>query len=140
MAVSKQEITCNAAQQAGSARQTALLTPLQTGTQRKAAKGASMSARHRINGTVPYTCENAGYKTNITKGSPHGLNQVRGSVFDHELVAHGSYTLWLEHVTHKASGAETFWLMWYDSGIPTIPLRSRPLQVGWPPLFRCHDA
>src|SRR4029079_4148958 len=33
MARSKQEITCNAAQQAGSARQTALLTPLQTGTQ-----------------------------------------------------------------------------------------------------------
>ena len=34
MAVSKQETTCNAARQAGSARQTSPLTPLQTGTER----------------------------------------------------------------------------------------------------------
>jgi len=31
-----------------------------------------MSARHRINGTTPYTCENSAYITNIQKGHPHG--------------------------------------------------------------------
>jgi hypothetical protein len=81
-----------------------------------------MSARHRINGTVDYTCENVGYVTNVSKGYVHGRGQARGSVFRQSLIRHGGYSLWLEHVTEKASGADTFWLMWYHGGIPTIPL------------------
>ena len=82
-----------------------------------------MSARHRVNGTIPYTCENAGYATNIAKGYPHGPGQAAGSVFDQALVGgHSGYSLWLEYVTEKATGADTFWLMWYDGGTPTIPL------------------
>lgn len=81
-----------------------------------------MSARHRINGSVPYSCENVGYMTNVARGYPYGPGQAGGSVFEQPLVSHDSYSLWLEYVTEKETGADTFWLMWYKDGTPTIPL------------------
>jgi hypothetical protein len=81
-----------------------------------------MALRHRINGAA-YTCENLRYGTNTGKGYAHGPSQASGSVFAQPLVIHNGYSLWLEHVTEKATSAETFWLMWYDpNGSPTIPL------------------
>src|SRR3954468_1571244 len=52
MAVSKQETTCNPARQAGSARQTSPLTPLQTGTESAAVAGdfaQFVAACYRLN-------------------------------------------------------------------------------------------
>jgi hypothetical protein len=43
-------------------------------------------------------------------------------VFKEPLVKHSDYTLWLEHVEEIKSGQEMYWLMWYNSGVPTIPL------------------
>jgi hypothetical protein len=89
-----------------------------------------MAAKDRINGTVPFTCENRAFKTNIHKGVPHSASQARGSVFDAPLIDHGDNSLWLEHVTVKADGSDCFWLMWYDAdGTPTIPL-SGVLEAG----------
>ncbi|HUZ72960.1 MAG TPA: hypothetical protein VMU87_08235 [Stellaceae bacterium] len=84
-----------------------------------------MATDHRIdqNGQrLNFTCENRRYLTDINKGKPHGAGFAKGSVFDSSLITHGSYTLWLEHVLEKGTGAETYWLMWYDGGRPTIPL------------------
>jgi len=87
-----------------------------------------MAQDHRIldsNGVrLPYTSENRGFKTNISKGCRHGsVSSTAGSVFDSPLVSTGGYSLWLEHVVNKANYNEAHWLMWYDSqGIPTIPL------------------
>jgi hypothetical protein len=47
---------------------------------------------------------------------------VKGSVFLEPLVR-GDYTLWLEHVSNRKAGPDTFWLMWYDGeGTPKIPM------------------
>lgn len=85
-------------------------------------------AEHRIviNGTpVDFTCENWRFKTNLAKGHSHGASPAPGSVFAQPLVSHQGYTLWLEHVIEKNSGAECFWLMWYEAGgSPTIPASS----------------
>ncbi|MCW4114365.1 hypothetical protein NPA31_005235 [Aurantimonas sp. MSK8Z-1] len=73
-----------------------------------------------ING-MPFTCENSRFKTDITKGKPHGQAAALGSVLDQPLVSHG-YTLWLKHVIDKNGGPDQFWLIWYDpKGAPTIP-------------------
>jgi hypothetical protein len=71
---------------------------------------------------VPFACENRGYRTNITKGQPHNPSPTLGSVFDRALLVSGPYTLWLEYVTEIKTMSECFWLMWYDAGVPTIPL------------------
>lgn len=80
-----------------------------------------MAANHRLNGQ-PYTCSNKRFETNVAKGHPHGPGQASGSVFAQAL-AGAAPSLWLEHVTDKLEGRDTFWLMWYDhQGNPTIPL------------------
>jgi hypothetical protein len=45
-----------------------------------------------------------------------------GSVLGRPLVDHGEYTLWLEYVVNKKDKDEFYWLMWYKSGVPTIPM------------------
>jgi hypothetical protein len=90
-------------------------------------QGSGTVARdHRIldpNGNrQDFTCANSQYRTDISKGEPHGTGRARGSVFDSPLVNHGGWSLWLEHVV-ASGGSETYWLMWYDpKGVPTIPL------------------
>jgi len=73
---------------------------------------------------IPYSCENRSYRTHMTKGNPHGeIAPTGGSVFEAPLVNHAGHTLWLEHVEEISSGAELYWLMWYQpSGVPTIPM------------------
>jgi hypothetical protein len=83
-----------------------------------------MAFKDRLNG-IAYTCRNRRYQTNIGRNGshPHGAGQAMGSVFPHWLVNHNGYSLWLEHVFEPTTGAEWFWLMWYDpNGDPTIPL------------------
>lgn len=81
---------------------------------------------HRISGPggqrLDYTCANRRFRTNLTKGHPHGGTQAGGSVFPGPLVQHGSYSLWLEHVEEIGTGDDYYWFMWYDAGQPTIPL------------------
>jgi hypothetical protein len=90
--------------------------------------GAFMAKDHRIaKGTerLSYTCENTGYRTNVSKGVRHGVySRNRGSIRKEPLVDRNGYTLWLEHVTEKKNGDDWYWLMWYHDGIPTIPLSS----------------
>ena len=71
-----------------------------------------------------YTCRNIKFQTDTRKGHPHGSRQVRGSVFKGPLCkGENGYTLWLEHVTNlNDSKDQCYWLMWYQDGIPTIPL------------------
>lgn len=72
---------------------------------------------------IDFTCANRNYETNEQKGHSHGTyGAARGSVFSDCILASGSYTLWLEHVTEKATGEDFFWLMWYDGVVPAIPL------------------
>ncbi len=74
-----------------------------------------------INGQ-PYTCRNARYQTDVTRGKSHGAGHASGSVFDAPLVNTGQYSLWLEYVQDHKYGGDCFWLMWYDgNGRPTIP-------------------
>ncbi len=87
-----------------------------------------MALEHRIadkNGQrLNYTCENKRFKTNVKAGFAHGSCRSRGSVFKNPLcVGENGYTLWLEHVTNlKDPKDQCYWLMWYQDGIPTIPL------------------
>ncbi len=71
---------------------------------------------------MTYMCENSRFRTNITKGEPHGrFSSTRGSVFPEPLANYGDHTLWLEHVEEPRTQVEWYWLMWYDkSGRPTI--------------------
>jgi hypothetical protein len=83
-----------------------------------------MAEKHRLEGQQ-FTCSNHGFQTNTAKGERHGPRKAAGSVFGQPLVSSNGYTLWLEHVTEKKTGKETFWLMWYDpKGSPTIPASS----------------
>ncbi|MGI4801036.1 MAG: hypothetical protein ACRYG8_44825 [Janthinobacterium lividum] len=73
---------------------------------------------------MAFTCENKRYRTDESKGHPHGPGQPRGSVFREPLsgkVGQGA-TLWLEHIVELAKpGWEGFWLMWYrKNGQPTL--------------------
>ena len=83
---------------------------------------------HRIldptsNSRLNYTCENAGFKTDITQGHPHGAGQAQGSVYDDALLWSNGWSLWLEYVVDKRTNGQVFWLMWYKpGGMPTIPL------------------
>lgn len=86
-----------------------------------------MAAKHRVNQggrALDFSCQNAQFQTNTTKGESHGTYaDTRGSVFDRPLADHDGYTLWLEHAISRRDGTELYWLMWYDSeGAPTIPL------------------
>jgi hypothetical protein len=60
----------------------------------------------------------------LRKGFPHAPGAATvGSVLEGALIDYGDYSLWLEHVLEKDTGAEVYWLMWYDDqGCPTIPL------------------
>jgi hypothetical protein len=87
-----------------------------------------MPAQHQVvdesGNPLPFSCRNARYQTNTSKGYSHGTSTTRGSVFDRALLSHDDeYSLWLEHVVEIGSGEEVYWLMWYkSSGTPTIPL------------------
>jgi hypothetical protein len=70
-----------------------------------------------------FTCSNRRFCTDLAKGFPHGEEAALGSVFKIPLVDHGSNTLWLEHVVSLGAPAEEwYWFMWYEDGIPKIPL------------------
>lgn len=72
---------------------------------------------------MDFTCRNARFQTDMTKGKPHGsISDTRGSVFEDPLIEHGGYSLWLEHVAAKDEEGDIYWLMWYKGGIPTIPM------------------
>ena len=80
-----------------------------------------MGKDHRIEGK-PFTCQNAHFETDTSKGERHHRAEAKGSVFTTPLVSSG-YTLWLEYVRDKKGGPDVFWLMWYDAeGVPTIPM------------------
>ncbi len=69
---------------------------------------------------MAFTNENRRFRTNISKGHPHGPGQPAGSVFAEPLYDDG-HSLWLEHVIERANGGESYWLMWYDAaGNPII--------------------
>ena len=81
-----------------------------------------MAAHNRLNGT-PFTCKNARFWTDTSKGHPHGVGQVGGSLFMQPLApGQGGNSLWVEHVVDRDNpGAEIFWMMWHSSsGDPTI--------------------
>ena len=72
---------------------------------------------------MAFTCQNTRYRTDETKGHPHGAGQPKGSVFREPLAgSFGGPTLWLEHIVEPNNpGWEGFWLMWYGStGRPNI--------------------
>ena len=74
---------------------------------------------------LTYTCLNARFKTDISKGHPHGAHSdSRGSVFTEPLADHNGDSLWLEHVCdHKHNESDFYWLMWYDSqGRPNMTM------------------
>ncbi len=88
-----------------------------------------MATDHRMNGPsgpVPFTCENRRFRTDVSKGQPHGKSPAKGAVTGKPLVDVGGYSLWLEHVETTDDDGPTgdyYWLMWYDpSGLPTIPM------------------
>jgi len=87
-----------------------------------------MAAKDRIQRRgrfLDFTCENVRYKTNTRRGKPHGTNPTPGSVFTEPLAGTQAkgYSLWLEHVIEKRSrDGGLYWLMWYENGIPTIPM------------------
>ena len=87
-----------------------------------------MAKDHRIEQggkRVNCTCENARYRTDISKGCSHtGHSKYRGSVLDTALVDRNGYSLWLEHVIEIKNNTEWYWLMWYQDGLPTIPMSS----------------
>lgn len=87
-----------------------------------------MASDHRIRTpdghSIPFTCENRRYATDLTEGFSHGPNSdTRGSVLETPLFDFGDASIWLEHVVERATGDKCYWLMWYDAdGRPTIPL------------------
>lgn len=81
--------------------------------------------RQRLDGNpIDFTCINSRYRTNTAIGEPHGdASAARGSVFREPLIEDGEYSLWLEHVVaNREPDDRCYWLMWYRSGRPTIPL------------------
>jgi hypothetical protein len=74
----------------------------------------------------PFTCSNARYHTDTSKGFPHGVGRAGGSYFDTAVIqAPDGYSLWMEYVVDgHGPGAwqpSPIWLMWYDpQGNPTI--------------------
>lgn len=80
----------------------------------------------------PFTCANARYRTDTSRGYPHGPSQAAGSVFPSAVFRdQDGYTLWLEYVTDNDETAERqpepswLWLMWYAPlGDPTISQRA----------------
>jgi hypothetical protein len=75
---------------------------------------------------IDYTCCNARFRTDTSKGNAHGQQSSRGSVFREPLAGSqdpGEYSLWLEHVIDTADPTEEcYWLMWYRNGRPTMPM------------------
>lgn len=70
-----------------------------------------------------FTCGNSRFSTDVSQGFTHGDNSAKGSVFAKALATSGSYTLWLEHVVdNSGEDNQLYWLMWYDNGIPKIPM------------------
>ena len=70
-----------------------------------------------------FTCRNAKFSTNTSKGAAHGKAHAKGNALAGPLVEHDGYTLWLEHVIdHENPSNERYWLMWYQDGIPKIPM------------------
>lgn len=70
---------------------------------------------------TPFMCSNSRFKTNTSKGHPHGSSSTRGSVFPEALTDSHGYTLWLEYVIDTRDNSEVFWFMWYGpNGRPTI--------------------
>jgi hypothetical protein len=71
-----------------------------------------------------YTLENYGFRTDTSKGKPHGIGNALGSVFSEPLfTGDQNDSVWLEHVVGKGDGKALYWLVWYDSeGKPKIPL------------------
>src|ERR1700680_3423857 len=82
----------------------------------------------RINAStnpVPFSCDNYGFQTDITRGHTHTPSETNGSVVAQPLIRkNDGYTLWLEYVADKRDPqADWFWLMWYDGeGKPTMPM------------------
>jgi len=78
------------------------------------------------NGTkLDFTCENHGYKTDITMGSNKGRKGSPGSALRSSLVEHtDGRSLWLEYVKGKVANnkkEQLFWFIWYDKdGKPTM--------------------
>jgi len=62
---------------------------------------------------MPFTCENGRFKTDTSKGYPHGIGLPMGSVTPSPIWDDGE-TLYLEHVIDKQNGNNCFWFMWYD--------------------------
>ena len=81
---------------------------------------------HRIeqNGRkLDFTCKNKRFSTDIQTGHEHlSGHGYKGSATPRALFEDGDYSLWLEHVIDLQNGNKCYWLMWYNNGIPTIPM------------------
>lgn len=84
-----------------------------------------MAEKDRLN-AQDFTCKNARFHTDIASGFPHLNSGICGSALPGPLAQSGDFTLWLEHVVDERSPnpdrGPLFWLMWYQDGIPTIPI------------------
>jgi hypothetical protein len=83
----------------------------------------SENRRDAQNQPVPFTCQNAAFKTDTSRGHPHGDGQAAGSVFAGPLANSDGFTLFLEHVTvaDDSAGGVGYWLMWYEpDGTPLL--------------------
>lgn len=88
-----------------------------------------MAKEHRIimqGRPLDYTCQNERFKTDTKSGHSHRRNQRhKGSALGLPLLdnTEDGYSLWLEHVTDRKNPKKPgYWFMWYEKGIPTIPL------------------
>jgi hypothetical protein len=67
------------------------------------------------------TCQNRLFWTDTSKGYPHETGSALGNVFEVALIRREDKALYLEHVTDQEA-REWYWLMWYRSGVPLIPM------------------
>ena len=73
-----------------------------------------------------FTCRNQRFQTDIITGFAHSDSTVLGSALPGPLAESEGFTLWLEHVIDtrfpENNQKGLFWLMWYQDGIPIIPM------------------
>lgn len=88
---------------------------------------------------LPFTCENRGYRTDISHGYEHHQGEgyrgsaTRTAIYEEE----GDYSLWLEHAVKVSnSNDRTLWLIWYTpDGRPSIP-GGALISKDWRTIFR----
>lgn len=63
----------------------------------------------------PFTCANNKYRTDTSKGYPHGVGHEKGSFFSGYIRQTESGSLWVEYVANSdGSATDGLWFVWYD--------------------------